>query len=157
MSSDGKMLCLNILGYKKEAISTEEYRDYMVNMHAPLVKNLMEKYGVVQWSMVRLALYPLSLGDSLAHVAFQVHSTDESPGLMGQLFDPQFANIAPYDCVVSVVFPDIECFVRMKADPYFKQTVGPDHEKFADTKRSQMMIGLYAPLMKDGKLVVSES
>ncbi|KAL2144471.1 hypothetical protein VTI28DRAFT_9046 [Corynascus sepedonium] len=72
---------------------------------------------------------------------------------MAQLYDAQFANVAPYDCCVQIVIPSIECFVRMKADPYFKQTVGPDHEKFADTRRSQMMIGWFSPLMKDGQLV----
>lgn len=80
--------------------------------------------------------------------------TDESRSQMAQLYDVQFANIAPYDCCVQIVFPSIECFVNMKADPYFKNNVGPDHEKFADTKRSQMLIGWYCPLMKDGKLEI---
>ncbi|KAJ0419495.1 EthD domain-containing protein [Aspergillus carlsbadensis] len=132
-SSTDQMLCLNILGYKKEGITTGEYRDYMVNVHAKIVRQLMAKYGITQWSMS--------------------HQTDESPALMGKLFDPQFSNIASYDCCVSIVFPDIDCFVRMKADPFFKENVGPDHEKFADTKRSQMMIGYWTPVMKDGQLV----
>lgn len=70
---------------------------------------------------------------------------------MQQLYDAQFANIAPHDSCVQIVFPSIECFVRMKADPYFQQTVGPDHEKFADTSKSQMMVGWFTPLMADGK------
>lgn len=69
---------------------------------------------------------------------------------MSQLYDAQFANTAPYDCCVQIVFPDIDCFVRMKADSYFRETVGPDHEKFADTKRSQMMIGWFSPIMANG-------
>ncbi|KAI0008777.1 EthD domain-containing protein [Xylariaceae sp. FL0662B] len=133
MASDSKLLCLNILGFKKPGISTEAYRDYMVNVHGPLVSGLMEKYGFLHWNMT--------------------HKTDESAGLMQQLYDPQFANVAPYDCVIQIVFPSIECFVRMKADPYFQQTVGPDHENFADTKKSQMMIGWLTPLLKDGKRV----
>lgn len=54
MASDKsqKLLCLNILGYKKEGIDSEEYRNYMVNVHAPLVAGLMQKYGFLQWSMV---------------------------------------------------------------------------------------------------------
>lgn len=83
----------------------------------------------------------------------QTHMTPESPALMAQLYDAQFANIASYDCCVQIVIPSIECFVRMKADPYFKQTVGPDHEKFADTRKSQMMVGWFTPLMKDGQIV----
>lgn len=60
---------------------------------------------------------------------------------MSHLFDPQFANIADYDCIVTMVFRDIQDFVNMKKDPYYIEHVGPDHEKFADTKRSKMTIG----------------
>lgn len=56
---------------------------------------------------------------------------------MGQLYDPQFANVADYDCIVQVMFRNVEDFVRMKADPFFKEKVTPDHENFADTKRSK--------------------
>lgn len=52
MESNNKLLCLNILGFKKQGISTEEYRGYMLNVHAPLVARLMEKYGFLHWSMV---------------------------------------------------------------------------------------------------------
>ncbi len=72
---------------------------------------------------------------------------------MAQLYDAQFANVATYDCCVQIVIPNIECFVRMKADPFFKNTVGADHERFADTRKSQMMIGWFTPLMKDGQMV----
>ena len=55
-ASDQKLLCLNILGYKKPDISSEEYRQYMVNEHAPLVAGLMKKYGFLHWSMVSKAV-----------------------------------------------------------------------------------------------------
>ena len=47
-----KLLALNILGYKKDGISDEEYRQYMTTVHAPLVSGLMAKYGFVSWTMV---------------------------------------------------------------------------------------------------------
>lgn len=56
--------------------------------------------------------------------------------LMGRLFDPQFASIAGYDSFVQIQFEDIEQFVRMKADPFYKTTITPDHENFADTRKS---------------------
>lgn len=56
---------------------------------------------------------------------------------MTQIAGPQFNNFADYDCIVTAVFPDVQNFVRMKADPFFIQRVMPDHENFADTKRSR--------------------
>lgn len=51
--SDKKMLCLTVYSYKKEGLSDEEYREYMLSTHAPLASKLMEKYGITGFTMVR--------------------------------------------------------------------------------------------------------
>lgn len=56
---------------------------------------------------------------------------------MTKIAGPQFDNHADYDSLVQAVFKDVEDFVRMKADPFFIEVVGPDHENFADTTRSR--------------------
>lgn len=56
---------------------------------------------------------------------------------MAKIAGPQFDNHAEYDCFVQAIFKDVEDFVRMKADPYWREVVAPDHEKFADTTRSR--------------------
>ncbi len=56
---------------------------------------------------------------------------------MNQIMGPQFNGVADYDCIVQATFRDIEDFVKMKADPFFKEKVAPDHENFADTQRSR--------------------
>lgn len=56
---------------------------------------------------------------------------------MGKIYDTQFANVADYDAIIRIYFNDIESFVNMKADPYFLKSVAPDHENFADTKKSR--------------------
>ncbi len=54
MESKGKgnMLCLTIYSYKQPDLSDEEYRSYMLKTHAPLASTLMEKYGIVGFTMV---------------------------------------------------------------------------------------------------------
>lgn len=39
--------------------------------------------------------------------------------------------------LVQVVSKDVEDFIRMKADPFWREVVAPDHENFADTTRSK--------------------
>jgi hypothetical protein len=56
---------------------------------------------------------------------------------MDQIMGPQFNGTADYDCIVQATFKDIQDFVNMKADPFFKEKVAPDHENFADTTRSK--------------------
>ena len=56
---------------------------------------------------------------------------------MTKIAGPQFDNHADYDSFVQAVFKDVEDFVRMKADPFWREVVAPDHENFADTTRSR--------------------
>jgi hypothetical protein len=59
---------------------------------------------------------------------------------MDQIMGPQFNGTADYDCIVQATFKDIQDFVKMKADPFFKEKVAPDHENFADTVRSKYVL-----------------
>ena len=72
---------------------------------------------------------------------------------MSQLFDAQMVNLADFDCFSQVVFRSVEQYKSMKEDPWYKQHLVGDHEKFADTKKSMMTIGWITEFVRDGEVV----
>lgn len=80
----------------------------------------------------------------------KIHNTLETRGLMARLFDHQMTNLADFDCFSQVVFQNVDDYKRMKQDPWYKEHLVGDHEKFADTKRSMMTIGWVTEIIRDG-------
>ncbi|KAM3415772.1 hypothetical protein BST61_g9283 [Cercospora zeina] len=132
-SAKKKYLCLTICGFRKPGLSEEEYQNHMVNVSAPMTKELMVKYGIKRWT--------------------QIHQDSSTRELMSQLSDSQMRNVAPYDCFSQVVFESVEDYKRMKNDPYYREHLFQDHEKFADTEKSLMTIGWIEQFVNDGKVV----
>nr|UYO77235.1 ethD domain containing protein [Trichoderma psychrophilum] len=132
-SPENKYLCLTICGYRKPGMSEEDYRNHMVNVSAPMTKHLMVKYGVKRWT--------------------QIHNQASTRALMGRLFDSQMARVADFDCFSQVFFKSVDDYKRMKEDPWYKEHLVGDHEKFADTKRSMMTIGWVEEYIREGEVV----
>ncbi|KAF4553277.1 Decarboxylase tpcK-like protein [Elsinoe fawcettii] len=126
-------LCLTILGYRKPGMSEEDYIRHMRETSAPMTCPLMAKYGIKRWT--------------------QIHPTTETRKLMTQIFDPQMTTLADYDCFSQVVFESIDDYKRLKQDDFYKTHLIPDHEEFADTKKSRMTIGWIEEFVRDGEPV----
>ncbi|KAL4887525.1 EthD domain-containing protein [Aspergillus karnatakaensis] len=125
-----QLLCLTILGYRKEGMSEEAYMRHMTEVSAPLTVDLMIKYGILRWT--------------------QIHNPLKTRELMYQIMDPQMANIADYDCFSQVVFRSFEDYKKIKDDPWYREHLVGDHENFADTKRSKMTIGWISQFIDRG-------
>ncbi|KAL9094353.1 MAG: hypothetical protein Q9165_003494 [Trypethelium subeluteriae] len=66
----------------------------------------------------------------------EIHNQSATRALMAELYDPQMCNVADFDCFSQVVFETVDDYKRMKQDPWYKEHLTDDHEKFADTKKS---------------------
>lgn len=64
--------------------------------------------------------------------------------MMGQIFGSLHpGNVADCDCFVQIVFRDVQDFINVKEDPHYKKMVVPDHENFADGKRTTIVTGWF--------------
>jgi hypothetical protein len=133
-NTDNKMLCLTIFSYKKPNLSDTAYRDYMLQTHAPLASTLMEKYGIVGFTMT--------------------HMNSQTRPLLTQITGPHFTNTADYDVVSQMMFRNVESFAAMLADPFYKENVMPDDKNFADMGRTRMSLGWIEDVVKDGRNLV---
>lgn len=56
---------------------------------------------------------------------------------MALLAGPLFQNVIDYDCVIQVLFDEVDTFLRLKADPEYATKAWPDHDNFANPKRTR--------------------
>ncbi|KAI1811423.1 EthD domain-containing protein [Poronia punctata] len=132
-TANKQMLCLTICGYKLADMSEDDYRDYMIKNHVPLVRGLMVKHGISSYSMT--------------------HNQTSTRALIDEIFEPGFISVADYDCFIQIQFRDVQQFIAFKSDPEYKRLVHGDHENFMDIKKTTMSIGYVSDIIRDGVVV----
>ena len=73
-----RLLCWTVYAYRKPGMDEEEYHRYLSEVHAPLVKNLLVKYGMVQWSMVKSSTGPCPPFDEQADITRRITRAPQS-------------------------------------------------------------------------------
>ncbi|KAI0912703.1 EthD domain-containing protein [Ustulina deusta] len=127
------MLVWTVCAFKKPFMSEESFHHYMSEKHAPLVRDALARHGITRYTMT--------------------HFTSETRASMAQVMDTQFIQGTGYDIITQIQFPDIQCFINFRNDPYYKEKVMQDHDVFTDPTRVYMSVGWVEDHIVDGKVV----
>ncbi|KAI9036624.1 uncharacterized protein KD926_001637 [Aspergillus affinis] len=131
-----KIYKVHLLAYRKKGMSEDAYHEYLSIHHAIVVKNHIARFGIVGYTMT--------------------HNTSETKVMAAQLLGPvprADRQIADYDCVVQIMFRDIQDYLKARDDPFFREVIGPDHEHFSDTERTMFLTGWVEKLIVDGVIL----
>jgi hypothetical protein len=122
-----------MMGYKRLELDETDLCHLMVNKHAHLISGLMEKYGIVSYTIV-CSTYHKMKTEKPGHWAdyHQTHNASKPSSLLSQLFDPKRVAFSDHDFVVQITFPDIENFLKLKSDPIYLERLAQDHRSFSD-------------------------
>ena len=59
----------------------------------------------------------------------------------------------PYDGIAEFILPQVRCFERAREDPFYKEKVAPDEERFFDWSGAAWTLGWEEVYIKDGVIV----
>ncbi|RMJ14369.1 hypothetical protein BHE90_003488 [Fusarium euwallaceae] len=135
MSSKSQQLfSVTIFGYRKPGMDEDAYHEYVSETHTGHLKELLIKNKIVSYHMQHNSTKGRALIDRIL------------PNLPSEKVDDA-------DCIVQIVFRDIEDYVRVKQDEKFKTVVDPDHAVFSDPSRTKFVTGWFEFHIMDGELV----
>ena len=72
---------------------------------------------------------------------------DASPDFLGQF------EALEYDGIAEFVMPEIKCFEQARADPFYKEKVAPDEQRFFDWSDAKWTVGWEQVYIKNGAIV----
>ncbi|KAM5347991.1 hypothetical protein ACJ41O_007815 [Fusarium nematophilum] len=129
-----RLFSVTIFGYRKPGMDEDFYHDYVSQTHANHLKDLLVKNRIVSYHMQHNSTRDRALLDCIF------------PGIPSDKVDDA-------DCIVQIVFKDIEDYVKVKNEEKYKSVVNPDHDVFSDAARTKFVTGWFEFHVADGELV----
>ena len=59
---------------------------------------------------------------------------------MSKLFDPRYVEFSDHEFFVRIILPDVETFLKLKADPVYMERIAKDHLNFADRQNKTKQV-----------------
>lgn len=82
------------------------------------------------------------------------HNSTQGRSLLNQIFPGIPAEkVDDCDCLVQIVFRDIDDYVKVKNEEKYKAVVNPDHDVFADPTKTKFVTGWFEFHVTDGQAV----
>ncbi|KAF4982433.1 hypothetical protein FZEAL_1951 [Fusarium zealandicum] len=129
-----RLFSVTIFGYRKPGMDEDAYHNYVSQTHAGHLKDLLVKNKIVSYHMQ--------------------HNSTKARALMDRILpDIPVEKVEDADCIVQIVFRDIEDYVNVKNEEQFKSVVNPDHAVFSDPTKTKFVTGWFEFHIADGKIV----
>ncbi|OAL38568.1 hypothetical protein AYO20_02218 [Fonsecaea nubica] len=138
MATKQKVLRVSMYLKRNPSLTEDEFNHYWSHVHGPLVRPLVEKYGILKYTQYHTSS------------AVQQSTMAAWPELTA-------LDVTPYDGVAEFLVRDnVEGIKRSRDDPFFVEKVRPDEEKFFDVKGMAWTIGWEEVYVLDGRIVSDE-
>ncbi|KAL7952314.1 hypothetical protein V8C34DRAFT_319150 [Trichoderma compactum] len=118
---------------KKYSMIDEEFEQYYIKIHIPMVTEILVRHNVLQYSVVSTSRMHLVDARAFNSFNYAVESIN-------------------CDAVVTTVFPDIDALEATFADPDLPLKLHPDEKSFREDNRRIVISNKYLGV-RDGKRV----
>lgn len=131
-----RLLKLTLLAYRHPSMSEAEFHTHWSQIHSAKAAAHLAKCGIVSYRQYHT---PSALRAQLAAALPSLNLSDDQ--------------IVDYDGFVELVMPGLDCFEKVRDDPYFKRVIAPDEAVFADMARTKVTVGWVEAHVEGGQVV----
>ncbi|KAK5061395.1 hypothetical protein LTR84_007937 [Exophiala bonariae] len=134
MAKKTQVFRVSIYLKRKEGLSVEEFNRYWSEIHGPLVRPLIQKYGILKYTQYHTS-------DTLQQSAIDAYP------------DLKSLSLTPYDGVAEFIVKDMADIRKSQEDPFYLNEVRNDEANFFDVSGAHWTIGWEEVYVEDNKLV----